>query len=128
MTTLAKGTIEVTGWEEAAYHEVEEQAKLASANCQAAFDGAIQGGGRSDWLLVYPPAGAPSFVGLQQVDGRLDGRAGSFSLQMTGVFEEDGPHIQWSVVPGSGTGELAGLTGSGGYSGTDFVLEYELGA
>jgi Protein of unknown function (DUF3224) len=127
MATQVKGMITVTDWKEAAYQEAEGQAKLAQATSQAAFTGAIEGAGRSDWLLVYPVVGAPSFIGLQNVTGRLDGREGSFTLRMNGIFDEAGPHIQWSVVPDSGTGELAGLRGTGGYEHGGYTLDYELG-
>jgi hypothetical protein len=49
------------------------------------------------------------------VVGRLGERSGSFVLRSTGTWEDGTATTTWSVVPGSGTGELAGLAGEGGY-------------
>ena len=63
--------------------------------------------------------------------GRVGGKAGSFVLQRTGVFENGQAKESYSVVQGSGTGELHGLTGEGRSSvghGMEhpFSLDYEL--
>jgi hypothetical protein len=127
MGTLVKGTVQVADWSETAYVEVEGQTRLARAVAPATFAGALEGEGQSDWLLAYPADGSASFVGLQNFEGALEGRAGSFVLQMSGTFDEAGPHVVWSVVPGSGTGDLVGLSGAGGYDSADFTLDYTLG-
>ena len=127
MTTTAKGTLDVTDWVEAPLAEVEGQAKQAGANSQAAFSGDLEGNGRTDWLLTYPVDGPAYFVGTQHFEGKLGDRAGSFVLQLRGTFDATGAHVLWDVVPGSGTGELAGLSGSGGYENADYTLEFTLG-
>jgi len=126
MGTRATGTVQVSDWEESAYAEAEGQAKLARATSQAVFGGELEGSGRCEWLLTYPAEGPASFVGVQSFDGSLSGRAGTFVLELRGVFDEQGPHVSWSVVPGSGSRELAGLTGTGGYESADLVLDYEI--
>jgi hypothetical protein len=65
-------------------------------------------------------------VGLQNFQGSLGSRSGAFVLQMTGVFDEAGPHVSWSVIPGSGTEDLSGLRGNGGYVNADFNLDYDI--
>jgi hypothetical protein len=69
---------------------------------------------------------------MERVDGRIDGRAGSFVLQRSGIFEGGQAKESYSVVPGSGTGELRGLRGDGSSSlghreEYPFILNYELG-
>ena len=54
---------------------------------------------------------------LQRVTGRLGGREGSFVLEGRGNVRDGRIEVSWSVVPGSGTGELAGLRGDGGFGG-----------
>ena len=76
------------------------------------------------------PASAP-FVGLERVVGRTAGNSGSFVLQRTGVFEDGQAKQSYSVIPGSASGELYGLSGDGNSAlghGTDypFTLTYEL--
>ncbi|RKT17060.1 uncharacterized protein DUF3224 [Streptomyces sp. 1114.5] len=126
MTTHAKGTLDVTDWVESLIAETDGQAKQATAHSQAAFSGDLEGNGRSDWLLTYPADGPAHFVGTQRFEGKVAGRAGSFVLHVRGTFDGAGAHVTWDVVPGSGSGELAGLTGSGGYENADYTLDFSL--
>lgn len=56
-------------------------------------------------------AGSAAYVALEQVSGTLHGRRGAFTLQHTGVMNRGEGHLTVNVVPDSGEGELAGLTG-----------------
>jgi hypothetical protein len=61
----------------------------------------------------------------------MAGKAVSFVLRRTGVFEDGQAKESYSVIPGSATGELNGLVGEGRSAlghGTEhpFTLEYEL--
>jgi hypothetical protein len=55
--------------------------------------------------------GSAGYVAIEQVDGVLQGRKGSFVLQHNGVMNRGVPGLQVTVVPDSGTGQLAGLAG-----------------
>jgi hypothetical protein len=70
------------------------------------------------------------YVALELVSGTLDGRTGSFVLQHTGVVAESTAPPNGVVVPGTGTGELAGLDGTMSIehdeSGAVLVLDYRL--
>jgi hypothetical protein len=63
--------------------------------------------------MAYASDGSATFVGLERITGELAGKAGSFVLQRTGVFEGGVAKESYSVVPGSGTGALKGLKGEG---------------
>jgi hypothetical protein len=52
------------------------------------------------------------YVALELVTGTLDGRQGSFVLQHSGTMEGSAMSLSVTVVPGSGTGQLAGLAGT----------------
>jgi hypothetical protein len=74
--------------------------------------------------------GAPTartLLGLERVEGELHGRKGSFALvHMASSLGEEN-RMELTIQPGSGTGELAGITGTGEIlPGHDFVLDYEL--
>jgi hypothetical protein len=56
--------------------------------------------------------GSAGYVALELVEGKLEGRSGSFALQHSGTMNRGEPALVVSVVPDSGTGELAGLSGS----------------
>ena len=130
MPTQGKGTYEVTGWDEEPYEEKPGEPKLTKAHINSTFSGDIEGDGSAEYLMAYPSETFASFVGLHRVSGRVAGRQGSFVLQAAGTFENGVAKASWFVVPGSGTGELSGLQGSGGYvarSGTtcDVTLDFD---
>lgn len=56
--------------------------------------------------------GSAGYVAIERVRGTLRGRSGSFVLQHTGVLDRGVPSLTITVVPDSGSGELAGLTGA----------------
>jgi hypothetical protein len=56
--------------------------------------------------------GSAGYVAIERVTGTLGGRKGSFVLQHTGTMNRGTPTLTVSVVPDSGTDELAGLTGT----------------
>lgn len=55
--------------------------------------------------------GSAGYVAMEQVSGTLQGRQGTFVLQHNGVMTRGTPQLTITVVPDSGTGELAGLAG-----------------
>jgi hypothetical protein len=58
-----------------------------------------------------PASGSAGYVAVEHLTGSLQGRTGSFMLQHYGVMEQGRSSLTLSVVPGTGTGELAGLRG-----------------
>ena len=59
-----------------------------------------------------PKTGTAGYVALERFEGVLDGRAGGFMLQQYGTMSGAISELRYEVVPGSGSGALAGLTGS----------------
>ena len=121
MTAHAAATFSVTTWDEKTWdgHDWKEVpgAKLTHAAVTKSYRGDIEGEGTSQSLTTYDAQGSAHYVGLEQVIGKLGARAGSFVLQVAGSYDAVSglAKAQWSVVPGSGTEALAGLTGSGGF-------------
>jgi hypothetical protein len=66
--------------------------------------------------MAYRSDQTARFIGLQHVAGRLGDRSGEFVLEASGTFDGKVAEGEWSVVPGSATGELAGLRGTGGFN------------
>jgi hypothetical protein len=56
--------------------------------------------------------GSAGYVAMELVSGTLDGKTGSFALQHSATMDPSGQKMHIIVVPGSGTGELKGLTGT----------------
>ena len=73
-----------------------------------------------------------AYVGVERVTARVNGRSGSFVYLHTATMVGGAPSASWTVMEGSGTGELAGISGQvridslpdGGHV---FTLDYELG-
>jgi len=55
--------------------------------------------------------GSGAYVAIEKVAGSLKGRTGTFVLQHTGSMTGGNFHLDVTVVPDSGTGQLAGITG-----------------
>jgi hypothetical protein len=51
-------------------------------------------------------------VALETITGALRGRPGSFAFHQLGVMRGEEQELRYDVVPGSGTGDLAGLEGT----------------
>jgi hypothetical protein len=112
----ATGTFEIKSWDEKAYNEGEGTPKLTKASVIQSLTGDIQGEGSVEYLMLYRSKDSASYIGHQRVSGELGGRAGTFVLQCIGTFENGTAKGSWSVVPGSGTGDLRDLRGDGGFS------------
>jgi hypothetical protein len=128
----ATGTFEITSMGEGAYEEVEGEARLTRANGTQRFTGDIEGEGSVEWLICYLPDGAARFIGLQRVTGSIGQRSGSFVVEATADHDGKQSTGTWTVIVGSGTGELSGLSGRGTFEAAggpeaSFSLEYELG-
>lgn len=56
-------------------------------------------------------AGSAGYVAIEKVTGSLKGRAGSFLLQHYGLMTRGALEQTVTVIPDSGTDELAGMSG-----------------
>jgi hypothetical protein len=129
--TKATGTFEITSMGEDPYQEVEGEPRLTRANGTQRFSGDIEGEGSVEWLVCYLPERA-RFVGLQRIEGSIGERTGSFLVEATADHDGKRSTGNWTVIGGSATGELAGLSGTGtfeaaGGSEATYSLEYQLG-
>ncbi len=114
----ARGVFEFNRWEESSYSENEGAPKLTQARVSNDFIGDITGSSDLVYVMTYLTADTGSFVGYEQVTGRLADRDGSFVVRHEGTFGEGSVRAALNVVAGSGTGALAGLTGEGEYVAT----------
>lgn len=95
--------------------------------------GDLEGTSKGEMLSAgEPSSGNAGYVAIEQVTGTLAGHTGSFALQHMGVMENGSYRLTVIVVPGSGTGQLTGITGAmtitianGKHS---YTLEYTLPA
>lgn len=126
------GTFKVNHWDERPYEQILGGARLTRASVTQAFFGAIEGIGTAEYLMAHRATKSATFVGLVQVDGKLEGKAGGFVLEVCGTFDGTVARGDWTVVTGMGTGELVSLQGTGSFEaplGPDgtYSFEYLLG-
>ena len=127
--THATGKIDVKTYEQQPYEEIEDGPNLVEIHVTETFSGDIEGDGVVRFLQAVHKDGSASFVGLERGYGKIAARQGSFLLQDAGTLEGSMVKGDWFVVPGSGTGELSGLRGNGGFTaalgeGADITLDY----
>lgn len=76
------------------------------------YRGALQGHARGEMLAAgQPSSGEAAYVAIESFVGSLDGRSGGFTLSHFGQMHAGDEVLRIRVVPGSGTGELAGIDG-----------------
>ncbi len=70
------------------------------------------------------------YVAVERIVGSLDGRGGSFVVLHTGLMDEGELSLKVPIVPKSGTGELAGISGSMTIEESDgehtYTLDYDV--
>lgn len=77
------------------------------------FHGDLEATSRGEMLTAMGTVkGSAGYVAVERVTGTLAGRSGSFAFQHTGVMDRGTASLKITVVPDSGTGQLAGLTGT----------------
>lgn len=108
---------EVTSWNATPYGEAGEGPLLSEAQVVKRYHGELDAEGRARVLMCRAGADGSlanaGYIASEQVAGSLDGRKGTFVLQHWGIAEEGAPpRTAGHIVPGSGTGDLAGLSGT----------------
>jgi hypothetical protein len=116
MTTPAAATFAISAWDEQPYDEFAGGRKLTRAHVKKTYHGDITGESTVEYLMSYAEDGSAQIVGLERIVGRLGERSGSFVLQHLGTFKDGIVTITLLVVPGSGTDDLQGLSGDGGFA------------
>jgi Protein of unknown function (DUF3224) len=135
--TSAKITITGKTWDEDRVGEAGPSHAVAQARFTTEWRGDITGSSTC-WLLISYVGGDPAdphslvgpYTGYEQVTATIDGRSGSFVLATTGAHTGGVARTEVRVVPGSGTGELAAISGAGSYAADameyTLALDYEL--
>jgi len=76
------------------------------------FNGDLEGTSKGQMLTAGTDVkGSAGYVAMERVTGTLRGRSGSFTLQHTATMNRGVPQLSITVVPDSGTGQLAGIMG-----------------
>jgi hypothetical protein len=77
------------------------------------YHGELEADSKGEMLTAMTGTqGSAGYVAIEKVSGTLGGRKGTFALQHNATMTRGAPYLNIIVVPDSGTGELAGLTGT----------------
>ncbi|GAA5128495.1 DUF3224 domain-containing protein [Haloechinothrix salitolerans] len=125
---MSENTFTMRSWQEDVVSGGEDEPHYTHAHATFTYSGVIEGSSTCDYLLYYPGgqtdgAGATS-PGLERIEGSVDGRSGTFMIKHDVGFGEHGVTGIWQVLPGSGTSELAGLSGNGTIYGASETMAY----
>ncbi|OLF06035.1 hypothetical protein BLA60_33890 [Actinophytocola xinjiangensis] len=123
----AEAEFDIDSWDEVAYDEPADGPKLTRIVIRKTYRGALAGTGVAEVLTAQGADGA-GYVASERLDVTVDGRAGTFVIQHGGLSDGEDQSTFGTVVPHSGTGGLAGLTGHATESRPGVLtLSYDLG-
>lgn len=112
MTQKAAGTFEVT-LQPLSEPDSSGGTTLGRMSIDKKFSGDLVGTGKGEMLSAMSGVkGSAGYVAIERVEGSLEGKEGSFVLQHSGTMTRGEPDQAITVVPDSGTGELAGISGT----------------
>jgi hypothetical protein len=86
---------------------------LARMTIDKQFHGDLEGASKGQMLSAGTAVkGSAGYVAIEKFTGTLQGRSGSFILQHSATMTRGAPQLSITVVPDSGTGQLAGISGT----------------
>jgi hypothetical protein len=113
---------------------VETCLPVGVARIEKRFEGEVSGRSSTLFIAAYDEADrVGTYVAMESFEGEIQGRHGAFNFAHSSTTQGDFRSAEFlTIVPSSGSGELAGIRGSGGLSvdadGTHRIwFEYELG-
>ena len=108
----ASGTFEVKLTPQKPDNKEAEGANLGRMSIDKKFSGDLEATSKGEMLSAMTDVkGSAGYVAIERVSGTLQGRKGTFVLQHSGTMTRGAPEMSVTVVPDSGTGDLAGLAG-----------------
>lgn len=132
MTGHASGAFDVKLVPQESGHAAAEGAGIGRMSIDKRFHGDLEATSQGEMLSAMTAVeGSAGYVAIERVSGTLHGRSGSFVLQHNATMTRGVPYLDIIVVPDSGSGELAGLSGTmniviaaGGHH--SYQFDYEL--
>ena len=112
MSSIAKGsfTVDLKPLPEP---DVADGVTLGRMSLEKRFEGDLVASGKGQMLTaVTAVQGSAGYVAIERVTGTLHGKGGSFVFQHSGTVAGGAQQLSITVVPDSGTGELAGISGA----------------
>jgi Protein of unknown function (DUF3224) len=132
MTLHATSAFTITGWEPTTIDD-RDGVSLTRTKVIKTFTGDLEGASVAELLMAGAPNDSAAYVGFERIEGKLNGRAGSFILHHNAVSARGEQSATWTIMTDSGTGELEDISGAaqividadGGHT---LILDYDLNA
>ena len=110
-TMHATGTFEVK-MAPLAFENAPEAALLNRMSLDKVFEGDLAATAAGQMLAAGTSVeGSAVYVAVERVTGTLHGRSGAFTLRHVGTMDRGTPSLSIAIVPDSGAGDLAGISG-----------------
>ncbi|HEY3875622.1 MAG TPA: DUF3224 domain-containing protein [Candidatus Kapabacteria bacterium] len=134
----ATGSFTPTKWDENTTTQILDTQKITKASVELAFKGdEIEGVAAVEWMMFYRHAdekdqhkSSATYNGIIRFEGTLQGKAGSFVMEDGGTYDNGALNASLKILSDSGTGELAGISGTASYrstpEGMSFSIDYQL--
>ena len=130
-----QGEFTIGKWDEENLTSFPPAMPVAKASIIFEATGAISGKLTVEYLLHYscqdkdnPHNSKATYTGYMFFVGMVNGKSGSFVVEDNGCYTEAGPVSVLSIKPDTGTDELRGISGVGGYGFSDgkMIIEFDL--
>lgn len=109
MSNRAEASFRITGWEETDLED--DGVRIYRTEVTKTFSGEVEGTSRAWLVMATTSSDTAAYCGIELLEVSVQGRKGTFLLKHDALGGPEGQEASWVVVPGSGTGELAGLAG-----------------
>lgn len=90
------------------------------------YSGDMAGKGTGQMISKRVDGGPAAYFAVEEFTGTLDGRTGSFTLLHRGYMDADSQSLDITILKGSGSGQLQGISGSMQITQEDGGHQYEL--
>jgi hypothetical protein len=128
---IAVASFVLDSYEEDPPYEEDPGVNYARMRITKTFRGDIEAQSTVEMLSVRAENGSAGYVAVERIAGSVHGRPGSFAVLHAGTMAGESQWARWPVVAGSGTDELARISGEGRIEiapdgSHQFHLDYEL--
>jgi hypothetical protein len=111
MASKAETSFKITNWQEDTLTEIKGGGKIVRAHVTKSYRGDLIGEGIVEYLMAYNSDGSASFVGYETLSCLLNNKSGNLVFEHRGIFKNGIVDSVWSIVEGSGSGALSGISG-----------------
>lgn len=126
MSSKIKTTFKIDSWEEDPFSQSVNGPKLNRASVKQTYSGDLEARSTIEYLMTTFEDETSTFIGIEEVIGKLKGKSGSFLFEHNGTHQGGIAKSSFKIIANSGTGELSGIQGSGSYEATHEKAEMKL--